>query len=70
MDTADSMDKNNNISIPKKIINLYISNTLNPLLTKFLLTRGKFMPIMHLRQPAALDKFGFTYSACGPLTKN
>ena len=35
MDTANSMDKNNNISIPKKVINLYISNILNPLLTKF-----------------------------------
>ena len=25
---------------------------------------------MHLRQPASLDKSGFTYSACGTLTKN
>ena len=25
---------------------------------------GKFMPEMHLKQP------GFTYSACGPFTKN
>ena len=25
---------------------------------------------MHLRQPASLDKSGFTYSACGPFTKN
>ena len=25
---------------------------------------------MHLRQPAALSKPGFTYSACGPFTKN
>ena len=34
------------------------------LLKKFLLTGDKFMPEVHLKQP------GFTYSACGPLTKN
>ena len=28
------------------------------------------MPEMHLRQPATLDKSEFTYSACGPFTKN
>ena len=28
------------------------------------------MPEMHFRQPVALDKSGFTYSACGPFTKN
>ena len=28
------------------------------------------MPEMHLRQPALLNKSGFTYSACGPFTKN
>ena len=28
------------------------------------------MPEMHLKQPAALGKPGFTYSACGPFTKN
>ena len=31
---------------------------------QFLLSGDNFMPEMHLRQP------GFTYSACGPLTKN
>ena len=31
---------------------------------KFLLAGDKFMPEMHLRQPQ------FTYSACGPFTKN
>ena len=31
---------------------------------KFLLAGDRFMPEMHLRQP------GFTYSACGPFTKN
>ena len=31
---------------------------------KFLLAGNKFMPEMHLKQP------GFTYSACGPFTKN
>ena len=32
-------------------------------MNKFLLVGDKFMPEMHLRQP------GFTYSACGPITK-
>ena len=31
---------------------------------KFLLAGDKFMPEMHLKQ------LGFTYSACGPFTKN
>ena len=31
---------------------------------KFLLAGDIFMPEMHLRQP------GFTYSPCGPFTKN
>ena len=34
------------------------------IINKFLLARNKFMPEMHLKQP------GFTYSACGPFTKN
>ena len=34
------------------------------IINKFLLVGDKFMPEMHLRQP------GFTYSACGPFTKN
>ena len=37
---------------------------MNEIVNKFLLAGGKFMPEMHLRQP------GFTYSACGPFTKN
>ena len=37
---------------------------MNNIINKFLLTGGKFMPEMHLRQP------GFTYSASGPFTKN
>ena len=37
---------------------------MNEIINKFLLTGDKFMPEMHLRQP------GFTYSACGPFTKN
>ena len=37
---------------------------MNEVINKFLLTGDKFMPEMHLRQP------GFTYSACGPFTKN
>ena len=37
---------------------------MNNVINKFLLTGGKFMPEMHLRQPQ------FTYSACGPFTKH
>ena len=33
-------------------------------MNRFLLDGGKFMPEMHLKQA------GFTYSACGPFTKN
>ena len=33
-------------------------------MNKFLLVGDKFMPEMHLKQ------LGFTYSACGPFTKN
>ena len=28
------------------------------------------MPEIHLKQPASLNKSDFTYSACGPFTKN
>ena len=37
---------------------------MSKIVNKFLLEGDKFMPEMHLRQP------GFTYSACGPFTKN
>ena len=37
---------------------------MNETVNKFLLEVDKFMPEMHLKQP------GFTYSACGPFTKN
>ena len=37
---------------------------MNEIVNKFLLAGDKFMPEIHLRQP------GFTYSACGPSTKN
>ena len=37
---------------------------MNEIVNKFLLAGDKFMPEMHLKQP------GFTYSTCGPLTKN
>ena len=37
---------------------------MNDIINKFLLVGDKFMPKMHLRQP------WFTYSACGPFTKN
>ena len=37
---------------------------MNKIIYKFLLVGHKFMPVMHLKQP------GFTYSSCGPFTKN
>ena len=37
---------------------------MNEIVNKFLLAGDKFMPEMHLRQPR------FTYSTCGPFTKN
>ena len=37
---------------------------MNEMVNKLLLVGDKFMPEMHLKQP------GFTYSACGPFTKN
>ena len=37
---------------------------MNNIINKFLLTGDKAMPEMYFRQP------GFTYSACGPFTKN
>ena len=37
---------------------------MNEIINTFLLAGDKFVPEMHLRQP------GFTYSACGPFTKN
>ena len=41
---------------------------MNETVNRLLLARNKFMPGMHLRQPALLDKSGFTYSAYGPFT--
>ena len=37
---------------------------MNEIMNKFLLVGDKFMPEMHLKQ------LGFTYSTCGPFTKN
>ena len=37
---------------------------MNEIVSKFLLDGDKFMPEMHLKQS------GFTYSTCGPFTKN
>ena len=41
-----------------------LSVKMNEIVNKFLLVGDKFIPEMHLKQP------GFTYSACGPFTKN
>ena len=43
---------------PNAIINM------NEIVNNFLIAGDKFMPKMHLKQP------GFTYSACGLVTKN
>ena len=37
---------------------------MNDIVNNFLLPEDEFMPEMHLKQP------GYTYSACGPFTKN
>ena len=37
---------------------------MNEIVNKFFLAGDKFVPEMHLKQP------GFTYSTCGPFTKN
>ena len=37
---------------------------MNEIINKFLLSGDKFIPEMYLKQ------LGFTYSACGPFTKN
>ena len=37
---------------------------MNKIVNKFLVVGDRFMPEIHLKQP------GFTYSACGPFTKN
>ena len=37
---------------------------MDEIVNNFLLAGDKFMPEMHLRQPE------FTYSSCGPFTKN
>ena len=37
---------------------------MNEIVNKYLLSREKFMPEFHLKQP------DFTHSACGPFTKN
>ena len=41
-----------------------LSVKVNEIVNNFLLVADTFMPEMHLKQP------GFTYSACGPFTKN
>ena len=37
---------------------------MNEIINRFLLVGDKFIPEMHLKQP------DFTYSVCGPFTKN
>ena len=42
----------------------FFKNKMEKTVDKFLYVGDKFMPEMHLEQPE------FTYSACGPFTKN
>ena len=46
------------------LLNILRCIKMNETVNKFLLAGDKFMSEMHLKQP------GFTYSACGPFTKN
>ena len=41
-----------------------LNRKMNEIVNNFLLFGDKLMPEMHLKQPV------FTYSACGPFTKN
>ena len=58
-----------NLGIKTQLSKIQLLNVLkhikmNETEVKFLLAGDKFMPEMHSKQP------GFTYSACGPFTKN
>ena len=56
---------NSNIFKIKIVDYLWLTTyKMNEIVNKFLLAGDKFMSEMHLKQP------GFTYSACGPFTKN
>ena len=47
------------------MISCFVCNyKINDIINKFLLAGDKFMPEMHLKQ------LQFTYSACGPFSKN
>ena len=43
---------------------------MNAIVNKLLLAGCKFMPKIHISLPGSLDKSRFTYSTCGPFTKN
>ena len=43
---------------------------MNKRTNKFLLSQDKFMPEMHVRQPALFGKPVFTYSGCSQFNKN
>ena len=51
------------IKIPLSML-FWMRIKMNEIISKFLLVADKFMPEMHLQQSA------FTYSACGPFTKD
>ena len=52
------------LNVLLNVVPLNAMINMNEIVNKFLLADNKFMPEMHLKQP------GFTYSACGPFTKN
>ena len=60
---AKELLSNLGINIPFSKIPL-LNVLFNEIINRFLLAGDKCVPEMHLRQP------GFTYSACGPFTKN
>ena len=52
------------VKICKRTRSKSVSVKMNEIVNNFLLVGDKFMPEMHLKQLV------FTYSACGPFTKN
>ena len=58
--------RNQNTVEQNSIIKCFVLSCMkmNEIVNKFLQVGNKFMPEMHLKQP------GFTYSACGPFTRN
>ena len=54
----------NTVLLNAILLNAILLYKMNDIINKFISARDKFVPEMHLRQPQ------FTYSACGPFTKD